>query len=165
MTSPESTQSDRGARSTVRGTPRTATLDLPFLTAQLRIPELPAPRLPRFSGREVRDAAQGISGLLPSPEQLAYYTGLGLMAALDVIDWPVAVAIGAGTAVARRRGSPRPLLPPGRQRPADGGTETAPQMEMTPPRRRRPRAEPRKAAAAAPARRPGRPRKTAASPT
>lgn len=33
---------------------------------------------------------------IPRPEQLAYYGGLGALAALELIDWPVALVIGAG---------------------------------------------------------------------
>lgn len=33
---------------------------------------------------------------VPRPEQLAYYGGLALLAAFDLIDWPVAVAVAAG---------------------------------------------------------------------
>jgi hypothetical protein len=37
---------------------------------------------------------------LPRPEQLAYYAGIGLLLALEVLDWPAAVAIAAGHALA-----------------------------------------------------------------
>ncbi len=37
---------------------------------------------------------------LPRPERVAYYGGLGLLAALEVIDWPVAVAFGAANYLA-----------------------------------------------------------------
>lgn len=33
---------------------------------------------------------------VPRPEQLAYYGGLALLATLEIIDWPVAVAVAAG---------------------------------------------------------------------
>ncbi len=33
---------------------------------------------------------------VPRPEQLAYYGGLALLAAFEIIDWPVAVAVAAG---------------------------------------------------------------------
>jgi hypothetical protein len=33
---------------------------------------------------------------IPRPEQLAYYGGLAALAALELIDWPVAVVIAAG---------------------------------------------------------------------
>jgi len=33
---------------------------------------------------------------LPRPEQLAYYAGIGLLVALEVLDWPAAVVIAAG---------------------------------------------------------------------
>ncbi|WP_430331767.1 hypothetical protein [Rhodococcus sp. ACT016] len=37
---------------------------------------------------------------VPRPDQLAYYAALGLLAAFEVIDWPVALAIAAGHALA-----------------------------------------------------------------
>ncbi|MEU6642536.1 hypothetical protein ABZ863_08285 [Saccharomonospora sp. NPDC046836] len=33
---------------------------------------------------------------VPAPEHIVYYAGLGLLAALGFIEWPVAVVIGAG---------------------------------------------------------------------
>lgn len=33
---------------------------------------------------------------VPRPEQLAYYTGLAVLAAFELIDWPVALVIAAG---------------------------------------------------------------------
>jgi hypothetical protein len=33
---------------------------------------------------------------IPKPEQLAFVAGLGALVALDLIEWPVAVAIGVG---------------------------------------------------------------------
>ncbi|MGI8312932.1 hypothetical protein [Saccharopolyspora hattusasensis] len=39
---------------------------------------------------------------LPSAAQAAYYGGLGALAALSIIEWPVAAAIGIGTVVAQR---------------------------------------------------------------
>lgn len=40
---------------------------------------------------------------LPSPRQLAIYAALGGLAVLEVIDWPVAVAMGVGSALVSRR--------------------------------------------------------------
>lgn len=37
---------------------------------------------------------------VPRPDQLAYLTALGLLAAFEVIDWPVALAIAVGHALA-----------------------------------------------------------------
>lgn len=34
--------------------------------------------------------------MVPRPDQLAYYGGLAVLAALELIDWPVAVVIAAG---------------------------------------------------------------------
>lgn len=40
---------------------------------------------------------------LPPPKRLAFYGGLGALAVVGALDWPVAAAIGAATAVARSR--------------------------------------------------------------
>ena len=37
---------------------------------------------------------------VPRPDQLAYYGALGLLAAFEVIEWPVALAIAVGHALA-----------------------------------------------------------------
>lgn len=96
---------------------RTATLHLPLLTAELHAPHVPRPHAPHVSvphvpmphasmptlpGRQqVADLGRGVSDLLPPTDQLALYGGLGAAAALGVLDWPVALAVAAGTAVAR----------------------------------------------------------------
>ncbi|MGD9527640.1 MAG: hypothetical protein AB7V44_12710 [Pseudonocardia sp.] len=107
------------------GAPRSVTIELPLVTAQVR-----APQLPRIPGQDavtgavstaaagVASAARGVAGVagetargigdaagrtrkvLPSAPVL-FYAGLAATAALGAISWPVAVAIGIGTAVAR----------------------------------------------------------------
>jgi hypothetical protein len=37
---------------------------------------------------------------IPRPDQLAYYLALAGLAALEIIDWPIALVIGAGHALA-----------------------------------------------------------------
>ena len=36
---------------------------------------------------------------LPRPEQMAYYGALAVLAAVEIIDWPVALALAAGHAL------------------------------------------------------------------
>jgi hypothetical protein len=101
MTSPDTTSAgtvDNGPGE--RSQRRTATVTLPFVTAEFRKPELRAPRLP--GRRDMETAAQVTQSFLPPPQRLVYYAGLGALAALEVVEWPVAVAIAAGTAVASR---------------------------------------------------------------
>jgi hypothetical protein len=74
---------------------RTATVNLPFVTAQFRAPDLHVP-----SRKEVGAAARGVASFLPSPKAALYFGGLAVTAALEIIEWPVAVAIGVGTALA-----------------------------------------------------------------
>lgn len=40
---------------------------------------------------------------VPSPRQLAIYAALGGLAAIELIDWPVAVAMGVGSALISRQ--------------------------------------------------------------
>jgi hypothetical protein len=39
---------------------------------------------------------------IPRPEQLAYYAGLAALAAIEIIDWPVALIIATGHALANQ---------------------------------------------------------------
>lgn len=45
---------------------------------------------------------------VPRPEQMAFYGALGVLAAVELIDWPVAVALGVGHAVTTRHIGERP---------------------------------------------------------
>lgn len=102
--------------------PRTATVNLPFVTAQFRAPQLHAPSLPvprppvpsvhlpslPVPGRrELSDATRVAGSWMPPRDQMALYTGLGVGAVVGLIDWPVAFAVAAGTAVAKRARSSR----------------------------------------------------------
>jgi hypothetical protein len=40
---------------------------------------------------------------IPRPEQIAYYGALGALAALEIIDWPIALAIAAGHALVQNQ--------------------------------------------------------------
>ncbi|MFJ8364315.1 hypothetical protein [Streptomyces sp. NPDC093984] len=42
---------------------------------------------------------------LPPTEQLAFFAGLGLLAALEIIEWPVGLTIAIGHEIARNRHS------------------------------------------------------------
>jgi hypothetical protein len=78
---------------------RSATLRLPFLTARFEVP--PAPRGRLHFGPVT----------LPSPGKAAYYASLGLLAAVEIIEWPIAVAVAAGTYVAQHTRADEPALP------------------------------------------------------
>ncbi|WP_340681761.1 hypothetical protein LCL61_23840 [Amycolatopsis coloradensis] len=79
---------------------RTATVNLPFVTAQFRAPELHMPRAHIPNRQEIGSALRVVGSYLPSPKQTVYYGGLALMAAAELIEWPVAAAVAIGTAVA-----------------------------------------------------------------
>lgn len=80
----------------VSGEERMARLPVPVVTPRMRVIHVPAPGMPDVSG-----AGRSLAAHLPPREQLAYYGGLGVMAAVGMISWPVAAAIGVGIAVAR----------------------------------------------------------------
>jgi hypothetical protein len=40
---------------------------------------------------------------IPRPEQVAYYGALGALAALEIIEWPIALAIAAGHALVQNQ--------------------------------------------------------------
>src|SRR5262245_59853200 len=84
--------------------PRRATLRLPFLTARFEVPRHMNP------GRIVRSVnpaglAHKVSSGVPSgpvrvgpmtvqsPGKAVYYVGLGALAAVEVVEWPIAAAI------------------------------------------------------------------------
>ena len=66
------------------------TLDLPLVTTTIRTPEFAVPA--------VKTAQQHF----PSRKNLPFYGGLAGTAALGLIPWSVAVAVGIGTAIAQR---------------------------------------------------------------
>ena len=71
----------------------------------VRVPVLRA-RVPGLAARaaETRWAAQAVRANLPPTERLLYYGGLGLMATVGVLEWPVAAAVGVGVWLAGRTG-------------------------------------------------------------
>lgn len=107
--------------------PRTAAVNLPFMKAQFRAPEMHLPQLqaPHVGRAELSAAAHTARSLLPPPRQALYYAGLAVLAAVEVIEWPVAAAIGVGTAVMSRGGGEQRRQEAARTEPAAAaGTPT-----------------------------------------
>lgn len=73
------------------------TVPVPVLTPHLKVlhPSVPGPS-------SIGHAGRSMARRIPPPGRLAFYGGLGAAATFGVIDWPVAVAIGAGLAIAGR---------------------------------------------------------------
>jgi hypothetical protein len=59
---------------------------------------------------------------VPSPGKTAYYAGLGALAVVQAVEWPVAAAIAAGTYVAQHTRAERSGMP---TRSADAGAREA----------------------------------------
>lgn len=78
------------------------TVNLPGVTAEFHRPDHYVPTRDDLAG-----AADTVRGYLPSRTMMAFYGGLGALAALSAIEWPVAAAIGVGAAVAQRSGEAR----------------------------------------------------------
>jgi hypothetical protein len=112
-----------GPKPSAEKRPRTATVNLPFVTAEFRAPDVhmpsvglphpslaaipvvrrvPTPHVPEAAGRQVTDAARVVRSYLPERGPLALFAGLGAAAATGIINWPVAGAVAAGTLVAQR---------------------------------------------------------------
>jgi hypothetical protein len=69
----------------------------------VRVPVLRA-RIPSLGAgvAQTRWAAQAVLSNLPPVERLLYYGGLGVLATVGVLEWPVAAVVGAGVWVAGR---------------------------------------------------------------
>jgi hypothetical protein len=78
---------------------RSLTLTLPFIRARF---EVPRPSSGPFHMGPMT---------LPSPGKAIYYVGLGALVVAEIVEWPVAVAIGAGTYVAQHTRADEPALP------------------------------------------------------
>jgi hypothetical protein len=76
---------------------RSATINLPFMTAVFRMPDLHAP-----TRKDLDSAARGAWSMMPSRKSMLFYGGLAATAVAGVIEWPVAAAIGVASAVASR---------------------------------------------------------------
>lgn len=85
---------------------RTATITLPFVTAQFRAPDIHLPSIPLRTPQrtDLNRALATIRSGLPSPEKAGLYAGLAAMGALEIIEWPVVLAIAAASAITQRVG-------------------------------------------------------------
>ncbi|WP_433290364.1 hypothetical protein ACQPZQ_43880 [Pseudonocardia sp. CA-142604] len=102
---------DRPAEGRFEGK-RSATVNLPFMTAQFRVPDIHMPEIhmPEIRMPEVRpptredldSAGRKALSVLPPPKTLLFFGGLAATAVVGAIEWPVAAAIGIGSALAGR---------------------------------------------------------------
>ncbi len=90
--------SQAGGAASQTGTSWT-TVHLPYVTAEFHRPDVHIP-----SGKEISDTVDAAWRSV-SREQVGYLAGLGVLAALSVIEWPVATAIGVGMVVVQRAGA------------------------------------------------------------
>jgi hypothetical protein len=87
------------ARATTEEEERGATVPVPVVTPHVKVYRV---RVPAPGMSYVGEVGRALAAYVPSPDRLAFYGGLGLAAALGVLDWPVAAAVGIGTMFARR---------------------------------------------------------------
>jgi len=118
---------DRPAEGRFEGK-RSATVNLPFMTAQFRVPDIHMPeiRMPEVrppSREDLDSAGRKALSVLPPPKTLLFFGGLAATAVIGAIEWPVAAAIGIGSALASRSAvKPEPRG----DGPQAGGTQTSP---------------------------------------
>lgn len=99
-------RTESAAKQTRQSDSHGTTVHLPFVTAEFHRPDLHLPSVPMPDVREnVAGMVDTVRSTMPSREEMAYFGGLGLLAALSVIEWPVAAAIGVGTVIAQRASS------------------------------------------------------------
>jgi hypothetical protein len=77
--------------------PKSLTIPVPLVLPRVRTVHIPV-----LGGGLLVGAVRGVRSRLPSPAVALFYSGLATTAAIGAISWPVAVAIGVGTAVSRR---------------------------------------------------------------
>jgi hypothetical protein len=106
-------------------------ISLPGLPALPSLPALPGLRQLSWLRPQVK---------LPSRERVLLYTGLGAMAAIELIDWPVAAAIAMATVLTSSdtRSQPSPDVSPRREEtppaPAAPAPSAAPKTAARRPR-------------------------------
>jgi hypothetical protein len=120
MTVAETKEATTGRASEARTETRERTerdllaLDTPVVSLHVHRPHL---HLPGVTTKPAGRAVRAARNVLPTPTRLVYYGGLGAMAVAGVIEWPVAVAIGLGTAIGQRiRRNGRPAADAGDER-------------------------------------------------
>lgn len=69
-------------------------MNLPFVTAEFHRPDVQLPGREEFAS-----AAETVRSQLPTTKQALFYGGLAAGTVLSLLEWPVALAIGVGTAV------------------------------------------------------------------
>ncbi|WP_322779649.1 hypothetical protein [Frankia sp. Cas4] len=110
----------RDAEQREAGRPHTATLRTPFATARLEVPRAPGTSMKVGPVR------------LPSPAQTAFYLGLGALAVAEVVEWPIAAAIGVGTYVAQHSRGGESASQGRREAPTRGGPEMRREAQTSP---------------------------------
>ncbi len=116
------TASRRGARTVPTAeTGHGVTIPVPIVTPHLKVLH---PSVPGTSS--IGHAGRSMARRIPPPGRLAFYGGLGAAATFGVIDWPVALAIGVGLAIAgRARAAGRPRSAVSSAGRPEAGSETA----------------------------------------
>ncbi|GIH25876.1 hypothetical protein Aph01nite_41860 [Acrocarpospora phusangensis] len=78
-------------------------LDLPMVSLQVHRPHMHMPRMDDSWAGHMMDMGKSMGkSIVPTPEHIVYYGGLGALAVFGAIEWPVAAAIGVGTMIASR---------------------------------------------------------------
>jgi hypothetical protein len=133
-TAPRHAGAENGSANGVRPASEamSATIRLPFFSARVELPrhhEAPA----RGAAAAVRGGGAGRGEgaghqgwqfgpvSVPSPRKSAYYLGIGVLAGLQVLEWPVAVALAAGTWVAQHTRPDEPAIAAGHRDSARHG--------------------------------------------
>jgi hypothetical protein len=85
--------------------------ELPVAHVRVPVVHLPVPSAWSSPLAQIRWVARAISSTLPPPSRLLYYGGIGALALLGVLEWPVAAAVAAGVWVATHSGARDAFFP------------------------------------------------------
>lgn len=104
MTTSETPTTPQDRESRARG----YRVNLPFVSAEFRAPHMPRVSMPHVSvpnRRVIGETVGAARNRLPSPAQVAHYSGRAASATVQAIKWPFAKAIGVGAALTGRTAS------------------------------------------------------------
>jgi len=106
------TAAERRPQTTGRPTVSRGSVTVPFVNVRVPVVRATVPGIDAAK-QQTMSAAQSVRFNLPPLDRLLYYGGLGVAAVAGALEWPVAVAAGAGVWIATRARRQASRIAPG----------------------------------------------------